>query len=918
MRTRTLSSVVSLALASLIVVAPAAAAADTLTLMWDANPEPEVAGYIVHVGTQPGTYTQHIDVGPSTSYDFSSAVAGQQYCFAVTAYFAGPIESGHSEEVCGYSNRPPTLTNPGGRSSVLQQPASLQLQGSDPDGQSVSYTATGLPAGLSVQGSTGFISGTPTTAGSYTVTATVSDGVLTTSQSFTWTITTVDTTAPIVTIASPTSSATYTSTTAAITLAGTASDAAGITQVTWVNDRGGSGTAAGTTNWTAANIALQTGSNTITVSARDAAGNSASDVITVTYNAALPTLAPIANQTTAVGQTVSLQLTGSSANGGTLSYSAAGLPPGLSLAASTERITGAPTTAGTYQVTATVSEGSLTASRSFTWTVTGNDTTAPVITVTSPTTASTFTTMAATISLAGTATDNVGVTDVGWISNRGGSGLATGTSNWSIAAIPLQAGTNAITVGARDAAGNITTTVLTVTVVQTTNSAPTLADPGAQTGSLGKMTSLQLAATDPDGDVLTYSAIGLPPGLAIAASTGLISGTPTAAGTYTVTATASDGALTASRSFTWTVAGGDSTPPVVTITGPTAANTYVSGSASVTLSGGATDNTGVTQVTWVNSRGGSGTASGTSVWTIAGIALQAGDNVITVSARDAAGNVASDVLTVTCNSAPELTAVPAQSTEVGRPVSLALVAGDNDGDLLTFGAHGLPPGLAIAVATGVISGTPDLTGTYPVTVTVFDGVQSASRSFTWTVTPDVTAPVVAVSQPAAAASSVTTSTVAIAGSASDLVGVIQVTWSSDRGASGVAAGTTAWQANVALQEGVNVITITARDAAGNTATAVRTVTLAVAAPPPTAPTLEPVPNQTTRVGRTVSLQLVASDVNGDTLIFGALDLPRGLTISPTTGLISGRPTTTGTYRVTVGVTDGERYTVRTLKWTITR
>ena len=93
MHLRTFSSKVFVVLASLMLFGTArAAAADTITLMWDANPEPAVAGYIVHVGTQPATYTQHIDVGLSTAYAFPSAVAGQQYCFAVSAYFAGPLE----------------------------------------------------------------------------------------------------------------------------------------------------------------------------------------------------------------------------------------------------------------------------------------------------------------------------------------------------------------------------------------------------------------------------------------------------------------------------------------------------------------------------------------------------------------------------------------------------------------------------------------------------------------------------------------------------------------------------------------------------------------------------------------------------------------------------------------------------------
>jgi hypothetical protein len=56
-----------------------------------------------------------------------------------------------------------------------------------------------------------------------------------------------------------------------------------LTQVSWVNDRGGSGTATGTTSWSVSGIALQTGQNVLTVIARDAAGNTATDQLTVTY-----------------------------------------------------------------------------------------------------------------------------------------------------------------------------------------------------------------------------------------------------------------------------------------------------------------------------------------------------------------------------------------------------------------------------------------------------------------------------------------------------------------------------------------------------------------------------------------------------------------------------------------------------------
>ena len=66
----------------------------------------------------------------------------------------------------------------------------FSLAGSDPDGDALTYAATGLPAGLSINAATGVISGTPTTVGSYAVNATVNDGrggVAT--QAFSWAIT---------------------------------------------------------------------------------------------------------------------------------------------------------------------------------------------------------------------------------------------------------------------------------------------------------------------------------------------------------------------------------------------------------------------------------------------------------------------------------------------------------------------------------------------------------------------------------------------------------------------------------------------------------------------------------------------------------------------------------------------------------
>lgn len=82
----------------------------------------------------------------------------------------------------------------------------------------------------------------------------------------------------------------------------------------------------------------------------------------------------------------------------------------------------------------------------------------------------------------------------------------------------------------------------------------TVTNPGSKTGTVGTAASLQIAASDSAGASLTYSASGLPTGLSISSTSGLISGTPTTAGTYNVTVTAKDSTgATGSASFTWTI-----------------------------------------------------------------------------------------------------------------------------------------------------------------------------------------------------------------------------------------------------------------------------------------------------------------------------------------------------------------------------
>jgi hypothetical protein len=90
------------------------------------------------------------------------------------------------------------------------------------------------------------------------------------------------------------------------------------------------------------------------------------------------------------------------------------------------------------------------------------DTAAPVVSIVTPTSDSVFNTTADAVAVSGTATDNVSVIGVSWSNDRGGSGVASGTTNWSVQSIPLQPGTNTITVSAQDEANNVATKTLAV------------------------------------------------------------------------------------------------------------------------------------------------------------------------------------------------------------------------------------------------------------------------------------------------------------------------------------------------------------------------------------------------------------------------------------------------------------------------
>jgi large repetitive protein len=106
--------------------------------------------------------------------------------------------------------------------------------------------------------------------------------------------------------------------------------------------------------------------------------------------------------------------------------------------------------------------------------------------------------------------------------------------------------------------GALATDVGTVSVtVGDINDPPEVTDPSDQMDDEGDSPTLQIEATDMDGDTLTYSATGLPPELSIDPNTGLIGGTITQTANdgspYAVTVTVTDGTTSVDVLFNWTV-----------------------------------------------------------------------------------------------------------------------------------------------------------------------------------------------------------------------------------------------------------------------------------------------------------------------------------------------------------------------------
>ena len=336
----------------------------------------------------------------------------------------------------------------------------------------------------------------------------------------------------------------------------------------------------------------------------------------------------------------------------------------------------------------------------------------PVITSTLTATATRGTAFTYQITADNSPTSFVATGLPGGLSINTTSGLISGTPN-------VAAGTFSVTISAANSTGTGA-----ATVVLTLNAAPVITSTLSATATRGTAFTYQISA---DSSPTSFDATGLPGGLSINTSNGLISGTPNvAAGTFNVSISATNSTGTGTAILTISLSEPILGAPVITstlaatATRGTAFTYQITGDSSPT----SFNATGLPGGLLINTS--NGLISGTPN-------VAAGTFRVTIFATNSTGT-GNATLVITLNAAPEITSTLTATATRGTVFNYQIIG---DSSPTSFNATGLPGGLSINTTSGLISGTPNVAaGTFNVTLTA----TNSTGTGTATLVLDLTSP----------------------------------------------------------------------------------------------------------------------------------------------------------------------------------
>jgi len=317
-----------------------------------------------------------------------------------------------------------------------------------------------------------------------------------------------------------------------------------------------------------------------------------------------------------------------------------------------------------------------------------------------------------------------------------GNVYGTATLNWTPA--PADLGTYTVTFEVVDGGNGNAALVASgseaiTLIVREANAAPALVSPGNQTVAEGDALTLELSATDPDGDVLTYSAAGLPSGAVLDPIAGILTWTPTLlqAGLYEdVVLSVSDGQGSSSQTIAIEVSNTNMAPQLVSL--PVLAGREGT-LLEYTIVGADFDSDALVFAVVAGMPSGARFDNYTGQFSWTPGYEQAGTHSLTLAVYDPEG--LSDTAQVELRIANVNRAPTVQTSDhwatLGQTLQFFVTASDPDADdVLSYSAHELPEGASFDASTGEFLWTPGpaQAGDYVLVLRVSDGTASASQA----------------------------------------------------------------------------------------------------------------------------------------------------------------------------------------------